>query len=186
MPVERTTTPRQPAAAGASKVSAQRGLARAQTIAVDTTLLSDLDSDLEAGGGDGEEEEDSDLDILPPLSSLTNRLPAGVGATKGKAATRDAQLLSSSPIAAEAEAEAEAATAEATGRDDESHRKARMTKLYVPRKSVPGFFKEIDVSVDEAEVLKAHVAAGGPGGRGQRGRAWRRSDIECIDLTGYD
>ena len=59
-----------------------------------------------------------------------------------------------------------------------------MTKLYVPRKSQPGFFKEIDVTADEAEALKAHVARAGAGPG--RGRAWRRSDIQCVDLTGED
>ncbi|KAK7753794.1 hypothetical protein SLS62_004159 [Diatrype stigma] len=210
LPIEHSTTPRKHAAAGASKAPAQRGFARAQTIAVDTTLLSD--SDLEAGGG--EEEDDSDLD-LPPLSSLANKLPAGAGTAKAKAVARSTRnaplsspfLLLSSPEPkpqdhhhhaadlsfvgarkgqeATTSTAAEAATAEATGRDDGSHQRLRMTKLYVPRKSIPGYFKEIDVSVDEAEVLKAHVAADGLGG-GRRGRAWRRSDIECIDLTGYD
>jgi Holliday junction resolvase YEN1 len=48
----------------------------------------------------------------------------------------------------------------------------RMTKFYVPRKSEPGFFKEIDISVDEAERQ----------GR-DKGRQWRRSDVSVVDLT---
>ncbi|KAI0602300.1 hypothetical protein F4775DRAFT_588527 [Biscogniauxia sp. FL1348] len=72
------------------------------------------------------------------------------------------------------------------GREEESS--ARMTKLYVPRRSMPGFFREIDVSVDEAEALRERYARKGGDGRGT-GRAaavWRRSDISCIDLTGEE
>ncbi|EMR64200.1 putative flap structure-specific endonuclease protein [Eutypa lata UCREL1] len=161
----------------------RRGFARAQTIAVDVTVLSDSDPEVE--GEDEEDEEageDSDPD-LPPLSSLVNKLPppstAGKSIAKSTAKnntngrTSTVSLLSSPPPP----------PPPATASRKKSEQ-LRTTKLYVPRKSQPGYFKEIDVTVEEAEVLKAHVAAGGPGGG--RGRAWRRSDIECIDLTGHD
>ncbi|KAI1634605.1 hypothetical protein F4809DRAFT_665364 [Biscogniauxia mediterranea] len=74
--------------------------------------------------------------------------------------------------------------------EEEEERKssARMTKLYVPRRSMPGFFKEIDVSVDEAEALRERYARKNGDGRvrgsGRAAAVWRRSDISCIDLTG--
>ena len=37
------------------------------------------------------------------------------------------------------------------------------------------------VSMPRQRALKAHVVAGRGGGR-----AWRRSDIQCVDLTGED
>ena len=70
---------------------------------------------------------------------------------------------------------------EGEGDGDGTSGRPRMTKLYVPRKSAPGFFKEVDVTADEAEALKAHVA-----GRGGGRACWRRSDIQCVDLTGED
>ncbi|KAI1493029.1 hypothetical protein F5X96DRAFT_689830 [Biscogniauxia mediterranea] len=83
------------------------------------------------------------------------------------------------------------------GEKEEEKSSARMTKLYVPRRSMPGFFKEIDVSVDEAEALReryarkngdgygdGYGATGGGRGSGRAAAVWRRSDISCIDLTG--
>ncbi|KAH8677723.1 hypothetical protein BX600DRAFT_450572 [Xylariales sp. PMI_506] len=52
----------------------------------------------------------------------------------------------------------------------------RITKAYVPRKSEPGFYKEIDVSCEEPET--------GSSGRGNGARRWRMSNISVIDLTG--
>lgn len=192
LPVERVTPHRKSVAATTATTAVvgtktRRGFARAQTIAVDVTVLSDSDPEREGEGkGEDEEkveeeeaEEDSDLD-LPPLSSLVNKLPppSTAGKSIAKSTTKNntngrtstVSLLSSPPPPATA--------------SRKKSEQLRTTKLYVPRKSQPGYFKEIDVTVEEAEVLKAHVAAGGPGGG--RGRAWRRSDIECIDLTGHD
>lgn len=56
----------------------------------------------------------------------------------------------------------------------------RTTKMYVPRQSLPGFFKEVEVSADEAAQWATTA-----GSRG-KGRSWRRSDISLIDLTGED
>jgi holliday junction resolvase YEN1 len=66
----------------------------------------------------------------------------------------------------------------------------RTTKLYVPRKSMPGFFREVEVEVAAAEEhlareerdRQAGSATGRPGGR----RMWRRSDVSVLDLTGDD
>ena len=57
----------------------------------------------------------------------------------------------------------------------------RTTKMYVPRQSLPGFFKEVEVSTEEA----AQWSSSAPAGR-DKGRSWRRSDISLIDLTGED
>lgn len=69
----------------------------------------------------------------------------------------------------------------------------RTTKLYVPRKSEPGFFREIEVPVAEAEERMAReereiiAQDGGGKGKGVRRRGlWRRSDVSIIDLTGND
>lgn len=56
----------------------------------------------------------------------------------------------------------------------------RTTKMYVPRQSLPGFFKEVEVSADEAAQWTAAA------GSRDKGRSWRRSDISLIDLTGED
>ncbi|KAH8203274.1 hypothetical protein TruAng_002572 [Truncatella angustata] len=53
----------------------------------------------------------------------------------------------------------------------------RTTKMYVPRKSEPGFFREIEVTVAEAERMSL---------RRSNDRRWRQSDISVVDLTGDD
>ncbi|KAL7624776.1 hypothetical protein AAE478_006348 [Parahypoxylon ruwenzoriense] len=73
----------------------------------------------------------------------------------------------------------------------------RMTKVYMPRKSEPGFFREVEVAADEADVLLAktkeqiiknaeHSSSTASSKRGATAAAWRRSDISCIDLTSVD
>lgn len=148
---------------------------RAQTVAVETLPL------------DSEEEDDDDDDDdfeLPPLSSLISKLP--------KSKKTEESLLSSSPSAKTLEPEPGVAAGKQTKVTEKKQTTlkqslGRMTKLYVPRKSQPGFFKEVDVSVDEADVLKEEyaAAAGGSGG-GRRAGVWRRSDVSYIDLTGED
>ena len=71
----------------------------------------------------------------------------------------------------------------------ESLKTTRMTKLYMPRKSQPGFFREIEVDADEADALKEEfiaAAATSSSSGGRRPGIWRRSDVSCIDLTGED
>ncbi|RYP08084.1 hypothetical protein DL764_002124 [Monosporascus ibericus] len=168
-----------------------RGLMRAQTVALETAFSDSGEDDAE----------DSDLD-LPPLGSFVkNKLPRTANADaqhhhngNGKTACPE------SPPPPRQHRTTATATNPKTrqGKTKQTTLDAafgagalRMTKLYMPRKSQPGYFKEVDVTVAEAEALKAHVAAVPPGPRGagghvQRGRVWRRSDVECIDLTGVD
>lgn len=69
------------------------------------------------------------------------------------------------------------------------------TKVYIPQQNRAGlgYFTELEVSREEAELLTAAHASPGPGlglelgkGRKQSRRAWRRSEIEILDLTGDD
>jgi len=62
---------------------------------------------------------------------------------------------------------------------------SRMTKMYVPSERTPGFYREIAVTVDEAEAYKEGRAALGVHAL-RRDKAWRRSDVSCIDLTGEE
>ncbi|KAI0025845.1 hypothetical protein F4780DRAFT_232486 [Xylariomycetidae sp. FL0641] len=72
-------------------------------------------------------------------------------------------------------------------------RSPRMTKLYLPRASLPGFAREVEVRADEAAAALAafeeEEEEAGKGGRGGRGRGrgvrgFRLSEVEVIDLTG--
>ncbi|RYP44043.1 hypothetical protein DL768_009451 [Monosporascus sp. mg162] len=168
-----------------------RGLMRAQTVALETAFSDSGENDAE----------DSDLD-LPPLSSFVkNRLPRTVNAAAphhhNNGNSKTASPESPPPprhrttVTATNLKTKQGKTKQTTLDAAFGGGGLRMTKLYVPRKSQPGYFKEVDVTVAEAEALKAHVAAVPPGPRGggghaQRGRVWRRSDVECIDLTGVD
>ncbi|KAI0862455.1 hypothetical protein F4860DRAFT_113798 [Xylaria cubensis] len=159
------------------------GLARAQTVAVEIVPLDSDDSD----------DDDDDEMELPPLSSLISRIP------KSKTVA-DPFHVSSSTRIPEPEPSA-AASCKQKPKQTTTEKKRqmtleqslggamRMTKLYVPRKSQPGFFKEIDVSIDEADALKekyAVAAAAKSNNGGRRAAVWRRSDVSCIDLTGED
>ncbi|KAK4156377.1 hypothetical protein C8A00DRAFT_30768 [Chaetomidium leptoderma] len=72
--------------------------------------------------------------------------------------------------------------------------KSATTKLYIPRTSLNGlgYFSEVEVDRDEADqVLAAHNGNGSElkGGKGSsrgRGRAWRLSDLQVVDLTAED
>ncbi|KAI0456003.1 hypothetical protein F5B21DRAFT_469386 [Xylaria acuta] len=154
-----------------------RGMARARTVAIETLPL---DSD------DDDDDDDDDFE-LPPLSSLISKLP------KGKNVAEARRLLSSS--AKISETEPGATTGKQQQKTTEKRQTTlkqslggvtRMTKLYVPRKSQPGFLKEVDVSVDEADALKEEYATAARGSNGRRAGVWRRSDVSCVDLTGED
>ncbi|KAI0547340.1 hypothetical protein F4679DRAFT_554416 [Xylaria curta] len=134
-------------------------LARAQTVTVETLPLDSDDSDDELE--------------LPPLSSLINtRIPES---DPSEASCKQKQTRT-------------AAEKRQTTLKESFGGVMRMTKLYVPRKSQPGFFEEIDVSVDEADALKEEYAAAATAGNsgGRRAAVWRRSDVSYIDLTGED
>ncbi|KAI0006399.1 hypothetical protein F4779DRAFT_632977 [Xylariaceae sp. FL0662B] len=170
-----------------ARASRARGLARAQTVAVAVAVETPLsDSD-----------DDDEFD-LPPLSSITGRLPRGrssnhhpIGAGKTHGG-EDESASSTRPAFPTTQTKGRGTRQQQATLDAVFGAAARTTKLYVPRKSEPGFFREIEVSVDEAEARKCGAAStGGGGGNGKRGgaaaaAAWRRSDVSCIDLTGED
>ena len=136
------------------------------------------------GAGKGSGIEGSDIDDLPPVSNFVDKSPGG---------NAGGDVFTSSPPEPKPEPQRAPTTPTASRHKQTTldspdawgggggGGRPRMTKLYVPRKSQPGFFKEIDVTADEAEALKAHVA-----GRGGGRACWRRSDIQCVDLTGED
>ena len=57
----------------------------------------------------------------------------------------------------------------------------RTTKLYIPRVSDVGFFREVEVTIDEAERIRGEAGTGST-----RLAILRRSDISIVDLTGKD
>ncbi|KAK4122527.1 hypothetical protein N657DRAFT_691047 [Parathielavia appendiculata] len=70
--------------------------------------------------------------------------------------------------------------------------KSATTKVFIPRTSLggQGFFSEVEVSRDKAdEILAAYNGGNGSGmenGKAQRRKAWRRSELDILDLTGED
>ncbi|KAI1381104.1 hypothetical protein F4677DRAFT_402129 [Hypoxylon crocopeplum] len=162
-----------------NKTNARR-FVRARTVAVEV-LLPESDGD------------DDEFD-LPPLSSVIGRLPKGDSPSnmpikQGTVSLTQTPLSNCVP----------AGSAKSAGQKRESGKKQgtlgsafttskRTTKVYIPRKSEPGFFREVEVAVDEADdLLKSQARELDVPRRGGRGAAaWRRSDISCIDLTGED
>ncbi|KAI4861366.1 hypothetical protein F4820DRAFT_464750 [Hypoxylon rubiginosum] len=149
--------------------SSVRHFARAQTVAVEAPL-SDLD-------------DDSELD-LPPLG-IVGKLPRESPANSF-AVFRSAETLKPQCRRQEIEKTNNQSTLDGTFSTTK-----RTTKIYMPRKSEPGFFREVEVEVDEADELltdtKTHAAMAAPRDTfGKGATAWRRSDISCIDLTGED
>ncbi|KAI1084379.1 hypothetical protein F5B20DRAFT_524672 [Whalleya microplaca] len=151
---------------------ARGGLARAQTVAVEAPLSDD----------DGDEDEEFDL---PPLSSIVGRVPQGNSPNPLSSRKSYGEDKSSKSTAHPIQKQ-KPGTKQSTL--DASFTTTKTTKLYVPRKSEPGFFREVEVSVEEAEAWQSSHAAstGGKGKRGAGAAAWRRSDVSCIDLTGED
>ncbi|KAI8959485.1 hypothetical protein F5Y11DRAFT_302029 [Daldinia sp. FL1419] len=140
-----------------------QAFARAHTITVEVLPLSD-----------SEDEEDG-FD-LPPLSTIINRLPKG-NKSSGKPTIPQKETQVSEPK------KIKQATLDHTFSTTK-----RTTKVYMPRKSEPGFFREVEVEANEADALLSKVK-GVDASRSSTGRsaaAWRRSDISCIDLTGED
>lgn len=64
-------------------------------------------------------------------------------------------------------------------------RKTTKTKLYVPRTSAVGYFKEVEVTRDEADRIMGEQSASTQP-RKTRGKVYRQSDISVVDLTGDD
>ncbi|KAI0872783.1 hypothetical protein GGS24DRAFT_422100 [Hypoxylon argillaceum] len=136
-------------------------LSRAHTVAVQTISL--------------DSEDDSDLEF-PPLTHLLSRTPQRKKPL-GIPSLPSPQSPETAPGRPWEEDEAPLPGGGAA---------ARMTKLYMPRKSQPGFFREVDVSVDEADALREEYAAAASRDGGRRAAVWRRSDVSCVDLTGED
>ncbi|KAI2468431.1 hypothetical protein F4781DRAFT_398264 [Annulohypoxylon bovei var. microspora] len=148
-----------------------RQLVRARTIAVEALPISDSE----------DEDDDDDFD-LPPLNSVIGRLPKGTNPLKGSPSVAEEQTLPLPTKQKPEKQEKKQATLDTTFGTTK-----RTTRLYVPRKSEPGFFKEVEVDADEAdELLMKARGSDGAGPSGGRAAAWRFSDLSCIDLTGED
>lgn len=156
---------------------------------------------------DHEDDDDSDDDWdLPPLSSFRGRIPKGPSpaANQTSSATSPDEMVSitidsspvsitktrppqdpSPPASSTTKKKSSSAPKTATKAGPKQgklggHFGLRTTKVYAPRKSMPGFFKETEILVDDE--------AGGPRGSSARdgSRKWRQSDISVVDLTGDD
>ncbi|KAI1495402.1 hypothetical protein F5X99DRAFT_403698 [Biscogniauxia marginata] len=151
-----------------------RGLARAHTV-VAGAGTPPSDSDAEEG------DDDDDLD-LPPLSTIIGRIPLAAPKTSPPPPEPKPKPAPTSTRRNQQQTP-EKQTAPTT-----TEGPARMTKLYVARASLPGFFREVDVGVDEAEAeaLRQRYARGPRGAKKGPAAVWRRSDVECIDLTGEE
>ncbi|KAI0182165.1 hypothetical protein GGR52DRAFT_527685 [Hypoxylon sp. FL1284] len=148
-----------------------RRFARARTVAVEG-FLSDLEDDSEPE--------------LPPLSDIGRLL--GKNPSGNFAASRVAEVATPGRRGQEPEKEKRQATLDST-----FNATKRTTRLYIPRKSEPGFFREVEVEVGEATdaltktKTRAHDVVTAPREvSDKRAAAWRRSDISCIDLTAED
>ncbi|KAI1435601.1 hypothetical protein GGR50DRAFT_655806 [Xylaria sp. CBS 124048] len=161
-----------------------RELTRSKTIAVETPKGPDHDSDSDA---------DSELDSpeLPPLESIMGRSKRGKNApstpTKGsRSAKPSAKSTVISLLSSDNEQDATDSEKEKQTLKRQEQTAPRMTKLYVRRKSAVGFFREMEVSAEEADAALAaerrEAAAVGNSQRGRRG-IWRLSDISIVDLS---
>ncbi|KAI1099105.1 hypothetical protein F4804DRAFT_322863 [Jackrogersella minutella] len=144
-----------------------RQFTRAQTVAVEVQLIS--------------ESEDDDNFDLPPLSSIAGGLP------KGDNPFNSPSLPNRQEPASKLPGPTKPKPAKQTTLDNNFGTTKRTTKVYVPRRSEPGFFKELEVDADEADDMLTKARGLNDGGAGGgRSAAWRRSDLSCIDLTGED
>ncbi|KAI4593707.1 hypothetical protein KJ359_008986 [Pestalotiopsis sp. 9143b] len=172
-------------------------LSRASTISVEPHLdVLDHDDD---------DDSDDDWD-LPPLSSFRGRIPKGPSPAANQTSSTappdkmESITIDSSPVAitkTRASQDPSPPASSTTKKKSSSapktatkagpkqgklggHFGLRTTKVYAPRKSMPGFFKETEILVDDE--------AGGPRGSSARdgSRKWRQSDISVVDLTGGD
>ncbi|KAI2626834.1 hypothetical protein GGS21DRAFT_529381 [Xylaria nigripes] len=137
----------------------RRGLVRARTIAGETPLKSDSASDSECE--------------LPALDDMFPSRRDKMKVLRGNAFASEGLGLKK-----EEEEEEE-------GEEEEGPKNAaphRMTKLFVPSQSEPGFFREVEVSVEEADAaVREAVAASARNGK-RRG-VWRLSDVSIVDLS---
>lgn len=146
--------------------SSARQFARARTVAVEAPII------------------DSEDDDLPPLSSL-------VGSRSRKGNSSDRPDMPPPDKFLESRPQRQKLEKKQSTLDSVFGATKRVTKVYMPRKSEPGFFREFEVEVDEVDdALGEREKDAINTTRGSRGTtaaaAWRRSDISCIDLTGED
>ncbi|ETS79180.1 hypothetical protein PFICI_09033 [Pestalotiopsis fici W106-1] len=169
-------------------------LSRASTISVEPHL----------GGFDGSDDDNDDDDFgLPPLSSFAGRIPKApsLPASPRPSFTMPADAMESitvdsSPVLSHKTrtslgpkppatstvplTKSKQKTAATTTKASKKQGKLdntfglRTTKVYAPRKSMPGFFSEMEIVVDETD--------GKEPARGNS-RRWRQSDISFVDLT---
>jgi Holliday junction resolvase YEN1 len=151
-----------------------RGMARAQTVAIES-LPSDSEDD---------DDDDDDFE-LPPLSSLLGQIPREKNVPDTGFTAHGSEFKPGSAGERKPKMVAEKKSTEKNQATLKQSLGTRMTKLYMPCNSQPGFFKEIDVSVDEADAVREEYAAAARDS-GRRGGVWRRSDVSCVDLTGED
>ncbi|KAI0884508.1 uncharacterized protein GGS22DRAFT_143592 [Annulohypoxylon maeteangense] len=148
-----------------------RQFSRARTVAIETVQI--LDS-----------EDDDDFD-LPPLSSVVGRLPKR--SSKSPFNRSSVAEEQASPQQTKQKQSPETQVTKQATLDSTFGITKRTTKLFMPRKSEPGFFRELEVDVDKADELLAKARElDGMGAKGGRATAWRLSDLSCIDLTGED
>ncbi|KAI1382771.1 uncharacterized protein F4822DRAFT_96302 [Hypoxylon trugodes] len=151
-----------------------RPFERARTVAAEVLQLSDS--------------EDDDFD-LPPLSTVISKIPIISNPNSPLVPSKQINRIPElQPQLAEKEVLKEnmnTVTIQPTLKDAFSSTK-KTTKVYIPRKSEPGFFREFEVEVDEADDLLAKGREGAARGDARAAAAWRRSDISCIDLTSVD
>ncbi|OTB04588.1 hypothetical protein M426DRAFT_320700 [Hypoxylon sp. CI-4A] len=134
--------------------------------------------------------EDSDDSEFPPVSSFFSKAPSKSGPPSSPCVSiKEVRPSTHKPMTTKP---AKQSTVK-EGNKQATLSKAfnvtkKTTRVYMPRKSQPGFFREYEVEMDEADDVlaknKGEDAARGRDGKGAA--AWRRSDISCIDLTGED
>ncbi|KAI1799368.1 hypothetical protein F4811DRAFT_565649 [Daldinia bambusicola] len=136
---------------------------------------------------DSENEEEDEFD-LPPLNTVVDKLPKLPRVNKSPTTPMilEKQTTRASGSKEERQLLGNEKSKQATLDHTFSSTK-RMTKVYLPHKSEPGFFREVEVAADEADDLILKMRSDTTRGSTGRGAsAWRRSDISCIDLTGED
>ncbi|KAH8878975.1 hypothetical protein GQ53DRAFT_834523 [Thozetella sp. PMI_491] len=171
--------------AGGGRVNARPGIAIVEPIEI----------------SDDDDDDDDDDSLLPPISALKLRSCGGsralhtVGQEKPRKASLSSPLASQSPpnflpdmeegpsrIPSSASAAAPREHSQRDALHERATRTSETTKLYVPRKSEIGYFKEVEVTKEEADRIMSgestHEAL-----RGSLGRVLRRSDVTVVDLT---
>lgn len=188
-----------------------RGLIRAHTVAVDVVELEDSDvEDLPAistmigriPGSKIPAESTTSTPRSPRrklFASTDSASPSKQATTSATKSTQQMKMTNfakvtksnalSESVASEKDSrpfsKSSAANSSRDNPEDNDAFGSRMTKMYVPSERTLGFYREIAVTVEEAEAYKEGRTALGMHAL-RRDKAWRRSDISCIDLTGEE